>query len=132
MFKKIAIVAGVILLFVVIGLGILAYQLAGMAHNFESELNRVAAIDLKKVPDGIYSGSYGNFVVSARVEVVVKNHRIKKITIVDQKCGRGYEARDTVLRILEAQSPKVDAVTGASSSSRCIMIAVARALKNIH
>ena len=112
----------------VIGFGILVYRLAGMAHRMESDLAGIKTVDLAKIADGVHAGSYGNFVVSAKVEVTVKRHRIEKITIIEQNCGPGYEARDTLVRILKAQSPKVDAVTGASSSSRSIMLAVARAL----
>ena len=52
------------------------------------------------------------------------------IDIKEQNCGQGYGARGTIDRIILKQSPKVDAVTGASSSSRCIMIAVDQALRN--
>ena len=132
MLKKIGIIVGIIILIAAIGFGFLIYRLAGMAHRIESDLAGITSINLTKVADGVYTGSYGDFVVSAKVEVAVKNHRIKKITIVDQNCGPGYEAKDTVSRIIAAQSPKVDAVTGASSSSRSIMLAVARALKNLN
>lgn len=67
--------------------------------------------------------------VSVNLEVTVKDHRIVEIDIKEQDCGPGYEARETVDRILEAQSPRVDAVTGATGSSMCIMIAVHRALR---
>ncbi|MBI5700021.1 FMN-binding protein [Candidatus Saganbacteria bacterium] len=129
MLKKILITVGVILLLIVLGVGLLMYRLAGMAGSIEKESAKLTKVDLKKVADGTYVGSFGNFVVSARVEVTVKNHRIKKITLVDQKCGPGYEARVTIDRMMKAQSPKVDAVTGASSSSRTLMVAVDRALK---
>lgn len=129
MLKKILIAAGVILLLIVLGIGLLMYRLTGMAGSIEQESARLTQVNLSRVADGTYLGSYGNFVVSAEVEVVVKNHRIKKITIIDQKCGPGYEARDTIRRMMEAQSPKVETVTGASSSSRTLMIAVDRALK---
>jgi uncharacterized protein with FMN-binding domain len=128
MIKKIAIVAGVILLIVVVGAGIMMSKLAGMAHSIEAENAKVSKVDLSKISDGNYSGSYGDFVVFASVEVAVRNHRIEKITIKDQKCGKGYEALATIDRIIKAQSPKVDAIAGASSSSRSIMVAVFRAL----
>jgi uncharacterized protein with FMN-binding domain len=129
MLKKIGIVAAIVLLVVVVGFGILIYRLAGMAHTIEGEQSKVTGVNLAKVADGVYSGSFGNFVVFASVEVVVKNHRIDQITIKEQHCGKGYEALETINRIIKAQSPKVEAVTGASSSSRCIMIAVDRALR---
>jgi len=45
-----------------------------------------------------------------------------------QHCGPGYEAKEVLDRIVAAQSPQVDVVTGATGSSRCLMAAVHRAL----
>lgn len=129
MLKKIAVIIGIVSLVAIVGFGILAFRLAGMAHRIEAEEAKIMKVDLMKVADGVYSGSYGNFVVSAKVDVAVKNHRIANITVVDQDCGPGYNAFETISRIIKAQSPKVDVVTGASSSSRTIMVAVYRALK---
>jgi uncharacterized protein with FMN-binding domain len=129
MLKKVLVILGIVFFVIVIGFGILMYRLTNMAQTIESELNKVTGINLTKVADGVYAGSFGDFVVFSSVEVVVKDHRIDKIVITDQKCAQGYEAKDTVDRIIQTQSPKVDAVTGASSSSRTIMIAVDRALR---
>ena len=41
-----------------------------------------------------------------------------------------YEALDTIDRIIEAQSPKVDTTSGATGSSLCIQAAVYRALNS--
>jgi len=129
MLKKIGIVVGVIALIAVIGFGILLFRLAGMANKLEAENDKIGGYNLSQVKDGVYTGQSGDFVVSAKVAVTVKNHKIKEIKILEQKCGPGYEAKDTVNRIIKAQSPKVDAVTGASSSSRSIMNAVDQALR---
>ncbi|MDD4178598.1 MAG: FMN-binding protein [Candidatus Margulisbacteria bacterium] len=129
MIKKIGVVVGIILILAAIGFGVLMFRLAGMANKIEGIQNKITNVNLAKIPDGVYSGSYGDFVIFTSLEVTVKNHRITKITIKKQDCGKGYEALATIDRIIKAQSPKVDAVTGASSSSRCIMIAVDRALR---
>lgn len=129
MLKKIGIILGVICLVVVIGFGILIYRLTNMANRIEGTLDKTAVVSLAKVADGTYAGSYGDFLNTVSLKVTVKKHKITNITIIDQKCGQGYGALDTVDRIIKAQSSKVDAVTGASSSSRVIMIAVNKALK---
>lgn len=129
MFKKIGITLGIILVLVIIGVGGLMYRLVNMAHRIEGTLDKTQVVSLAKVADGTYAGNYGDFLNTVSLEVTVKKHKIEKITIIDQKCGPGYGALDTVNRIIKAQSPKVDAVTGASSSSRVIMIAVNKALK---
>jgi uncharacterized protein with FMN-binding domain len=129
MLKKIGVVIGVIIIIGAVGMGLMIYRLNGMASKIKCEETNIVKIDLKKIPDGDYSGSYGDFVVSAKVKVTVKNHRISDVVIMEQSCGKGYNALNTVDRIIKAQSPKVDAVTGASNSSKTIMIAVYRALK---
>ncbi len=128
MLKKIGIVIVIIVLVIagVIGAFYIRYQ--SMAGNVKHQYDGIKPVDLRKVADGVYSGSFGDFLVSAKVNVTVKLHRIKEIKIVEQKSGPGYEALDTTKRIIKAQSPKVDAVTGASGSSMVIMIAVHRAL----
>jgi len=116
---------------------VLGIALAAIAVWFKIRCDRmvkvfaeteVAAVDLYSVPDGVYTGTFGEFLVSATVEVDVEAHHITGITVVDQHCGSGYRALETIDRIMAAQSPLVDAVSGATDSSRCIMIAVYRAL----
>lgn len=130
MLKKIGIVIGIVVLIAVIGFGIMIFRMAGMANKIEAENAKIGGYNLSQVKDGTYVGQAGDFVVSAKVQVTVKNHKIKEVKLLEQKCGPGYEAKDTIDRIIKAQSPKVDAVTGASTSSRSIMNAVDQALKN--
>jgi len=129
MLKKVLIVLGVVILLLMIGGGVMIYRLNNMAYKFKSDLAKVSNLDLSTVKDGVYNGSYGDFVVSVNLEVTVKKHKITQIVIKDQSCGKGYDARGTIDRIIKAQSPKVDTITGASSSSRSIMLAVDRALR---
>lgn len=91
----------------------------------------VGPVDLSSLDDGTYRGSFGEFLVSVELDVTVRSHRITDIDVVDQRGGSGYEALQTLDRIIEAQSPKVDVVTGATKSSQCIMIAAYRALTEI-
>ena len=129
MLKKVLMVCGIVILLIIITGGVMFYRLNNMAYKFKSDLAKVTSLDLSKIKDGVYSGSYGDFVVSVSLDVTVKNHKITQIVIKDQSCGKGYDARGTIDRIIKAQSPKVEAVTGASSSSRSIMLAVDRALR---
>ncbi len=101
-------------------------RLNGMKNYFESA--HVTDIDLSSVENGTYRGEAGEFLVSVVLEVAVENHRITGIEVIDQKGGEGYEASEMLPRIIEAQSPSVDIVSGATASSRCIMIAVRNAL----
>jgi uncharacterized protein with FMN-binding domain len=99
-----------------------------MASRVESANEQVGPVDLSTVPDGTYEGEFGEFLVFVRLNVTVRDHRITDVEIVEQRCGEGYEATETLERIVQAQSPRVDAVTGATGSSMAIMIAAHRAL----
>ena len=62
------------------------------------------------------------------LEVEVKDNKIDKINIIKQRSGPGYEGRQVINRIIEEQSLKVDANTGATGSSSSIILAVDKAL----
>jgi uncharacterized protein with FMN-binding domain len=85
-------------------------------------------VDLQTVADGTYRGSFGKFVVSVDLEAKVAQHRIVDITIVKESCGKGYDGKKVIERVLQAQAVKVDAIAGATASSRCILIALEKAL----
>lgn len=128
MLKKISLVLLIVLVVVTAVVGAFYICFKSIAHSVKRQYESITPIDMRKVADGVYEGSFSNFLVSAKVAVTVKRHRITEIKILKQKCGPGYEALDIPNRIIRAQSPKVDAVTGASGSSMVIMIAVHRAL----
>jgi uncharacterized protein with FMN-binding domain len=118
-------------------LGCLLLLVLSLAVFFVIRFNRMrqvmlaapaAAVDLSQLADGDYDGEFGDFLVTAKVRVKVANHRIESIKVLDQRCGPGYEALPVLDRIVAAQSPKVDVLTGATGSSRCLMAAVYRAL----
>jgi uncharacterized protein with FMN-binding domain len=90
----------------------------------------VAGVDLSRLADGSYTGTFGDFLVTARVRVRVAGGRITAVEVLDQHAGPGYEAKEIPARIVAAQSPNVDVVTGATGSSRCLMAAVHRALSS--
>ena len=80
--------------------------------------------------DGIYEGSYMGWPNRAVVKVTIRDHRIVDIDIVEHWELRGKEAESMVIqRIIEQQTPDVDAVSGATNSSWVIMNAVEDALE---
>ena len=85
-------------------------------------------VDLSQIKDGVYAGEFGEFLVDVKLEVTVQDHQMTKIEIIAQRSGPGYEALATIDRIIEAQSPNVDVVSGATGSSKSIMLAVQKAL----
>lgn len=119
----------VILIITVVLIALISYmsiRYKGMVKTFYS--TTINNIDLSKVKDGVYSSSYVNFLIRVDLKVTVKNHKITDIKIIKQSCGKGYEATDTVTKVLKAQSLKVDTVTGATGSSMAILKAIEQAL----
>lgn len=91
----------------------------------------ISNIDISKVADGTYTGSYEVLWVAAEVRVVVKNHKIEGIELVKHKNGRGASAEIITSKVIEAQSLEVDIVSGATSSSKVILKAIENALNSI-
>ncbi|MDG5814167.1 hypothetical protein QA601_03690 [Chitinispirillales bacterium ANBcel5] len=128
MLKKGLIIAGILLLILLVAAGGFLWRLRSMYNNFEAEYQTITHVNLQEVADGVYEGSFGDFLVHVDLQATVSGHKITQLEIIHQESGAGYEALETVDRIIEAQSPRVDAVTKATGSSICIMVATYRAL----
>ncbi len=88
-----------------------------------------APVDHAKLKDGTYEGSYRGGPNKATVQVTIKDNNIVKIEILQHQAWRGGIAEATIVeRIIATQSTKVDAVSGATNSSRVIMNAVQNAI----
>lgn len=87
-------------------------------------------INPQELTDGIYQGEFKHGLNKARVEATIRNQRIVKITILQHKAWKGKKV-DTIIpeRIIAGQSTRVDAVSGATNSSRVIMNAVQMAIE---
>lgn len=90
----------------------------------------IETIDLTKIADGTYVGSYDNYRWSNKVEVTVIEHKIIRIKPLKIQDGRGDLVKDLIVRILDWQSPDVDVTTGATASSNGFLKAVETALKS--
>lgn len=87
----------------------------------------------KKLMDGTYEGSYKGGPNKALVKVTIKDNRIVHIQILEHWALKGKKAELIVVRnIIEQQSTGVDAVSGATNSSRVIMNAVQRAIEKAY
>lgn len=84
--------------------------------------------DLSQIADGIYTGSCDNGIVQVRVEVDVQGNAIAGVRITDHQNGLGSPAEAIVEDIIKQQSVEVDAVSGATMSSKSIVKAVENAL----
>lgn len=90
----------------------------------------VSMPDLLNVQDGNYIGEYSITPLHVKVEVSVSNHRITNITILQHDNGLGSTAESIVNDVMEEQSLEIDAVSGATVSSKCILKAVENAIEN--
>lgn len=79
---------------------------------------------MSEIQDGVYSGSYTAAPVSAEVSVTVKDHIITEIQIMKHINGQGASAEIMTDRVIESQSLQIDSVTGATYSSKVILLAI--------
>jgi len=92
-----------------------------------------APVDHGKLKDGTYEGSYRGGPNKATVQVTITDNHIVNIEIIQHQAWRGVIAEATIVeRIIVSQSTKVDAVSGATNSSRVIMNAVQSALEKAY
>ena len=99
-------------------------------ENLEKLANAaIRDIDITALADGIYTGGYSMFPVSAEVRVTVKGQRITGIELLEHNNGRGAPAEVIPSCVVEAQSLDVDAVSGATYSSKVILKAIENALE---
>jgi len=86
-----------------------------------------------RLRDGTYQGSCRAGPNKARVTIIVMDRRIVRILIDEHQAWRGKKAEAPIVkRIIAAQSTRVDAVSGATNSSRVIMNAVQNALEKAY
>lgn len=99
----------------------------------QAGLNKLADItlndlNLDQVADGSYDGSYSVFPVSVEVTVTVNDHIITEIDITKHDNGQGQAGEVIIEDVLEAQSLEVDIISGATYSSKVILLAIQDAL----
>ena len=80
--------------------------------------------------DGTYDGSAKNGPVKVKVKITVSEQKITAIDLISHRTWKGVPAEGIIpSRIIETQSTKVDAVSGATMSSVAIMNAVEDAVQ---
>ncbi len=124
-----------VVLIVVAVIVILAAAIAAVITIAERNQKSVNAtviedFDLTRVPDGTFQGKYSAFPVSVEVEVTVKDHVMTGIDLIEHRNGKGEGANEIPQKVVEAQSLSVDTVSGATLSSKVILLAIRDALQN--
>ncbi|MCD4702661.1 MAG: hypothetical protein K8S24_12475, partial [Candidatus Aegiribacteria sp.] len=83
--KKLLIVLAVIIGILAIGGGFFKIRYDKMVRTFRDE--KVEAVNLQVIEDGVYTGSFGEFLVSVTLDVTVSDNRITDIDIIEQNGG---------------------------------------------
>ena len=121
-----------IILIVVLTAGLLAGGIyLKSIHDYKEKVKALTFtdIDLGTVADGKYDGRCETGVVNAEVLVTVKDHVITDIALTKHDNGKGKPAEVITDRMLQEQTTDVDAVSGATNSSKVIRKAVENALE---
>lgn len=121
-----------VVIFVLAGLTLLVVSVvAVLMIRMNSQVNDfdTTPIDVTKVADGVYEGQSETDLVKADVRVTISNGKIKDIEIVKHMCGKGKPAEAMTKSMILSNDVEVDAVSGATYSSKVIKDAVRNALK---
>jgi len=103
----------------------------GMKGMKEVREYQIPKVDLATINDGDYTGDYENGRWGLSVKVAIRNHAVTDIQIVDQKKSNVSKSLADKLnkKIMDAGSINVDAVSGATITSKAYLIAVSRAFQ---
>lgn len=121
----IGIIAAVLFIGMVSGV---KYAMDLMYYKEKMSSVTIGEVDLSRVNDGTYIGSFDARLISAAVSVTVRSGEITDIKLLDHKYDKGGTAVAVVDEILKEQSLDVDVVSGATNSSKTILKAVENAL----
>ena len=122
-----------VLLWIAVVLVVLVLGGAIVMKSMESKLDQLSrqampAVALTGLADGVYQGSYAVFPVKVVVEVTVAQGEIIDIALLEHRQGQGKAAEALLPQVVEAQSVQLDAVSGATYSSKVILLAIANSL----
>ena len=122
--RPLAVILAIVAVVIVAG-----YTAGGLQSNLEQlAVSTIASIDLSQIEDGTYSGTYTAIPISAEVRVTVQNHRLTAVELVKHSHGRGAAAEVILDEVLRQQTLGVDAISGATYSSKVILTAIEDAL----
>jgi uncharacterized protein with FMN-binding domain len=90
---------------------------------------KIEDISIGSVRGGTYEGFQDHRIVTAKVRVTVRDGRIADILLLEHKHGPKHGADAIIGHVLDKQSLIVDAISGATYSSKVVLKAIELALK---
>jgi uncharacterized protein with FMN-binding domain len=100
----------------------------GKKQDQDMEALNYQDVDMTMVEDGSYTGECETMLIKVTVEVTVADHKITDIKITRHDNGKGKPAEAIVNDIKEQNRIDVDAISGATHSSKVIKSAIRNAL----
>jgi len=94
----------------------------------KTERIEIENINLDRVPDGAYYGSFESVLTAASVLVRIEDEHIVDIELINHVHSNGADAEKVLDRVLDEQCLDVDTVSGATTSSKVLLKAVEDAL----
>ena len=101
--------------------------------TYQNEIKKIKMeeVQIGNIKDGTYLGECDVEYIYAKVEVTVKDGKIEAIRLLEHRNERGGPAEAILDSIIKQQSVPVDAVSGATNSSKVIEKAVENALQSV-
>jgi uncharacterized protein with FMN-binding domain len=86
-------------------------------------------VDVNNISDGEYTGSFSYSGFEYKVKTILNGHKIKDIVVLHNRDTRhAKQAEGVISEILRKQTPDVDAISGATTTSKALMKAVENSL----
>ncbi|QGU96632.1 FMN-binding protein [Clostridium bovifaecis] len=122
------IILSVVAIMLLVGIGGTLFLIRGL----EKESNIIIDnISISSLEDGVYNGEHKAGRWSNKVEVIVKNHKIDKVNLIeDVLFSKPEVAEELFSRVVKNQSINVDEISGATATSKAYLKAIETALKN--
>jgi len=130
--RKVLIGLGVLALIIVVGFVAITRELTKADKIMATvKVNPEGVSEvLETLADGQYQGEFNpSKLVGATVKVTVKDHAIAAIELVEHNTWRGRPAEVLPDQVIAAQTLAVDFVSGATASSKVILIAIENAIR---
>jgi uncharacterized protein with FMN-binding domain len=89
----------------------------------------VKDFDFTAISDGVYNGNYKCFPVDVEVAVTVLDGKITDIDLIKHFNGKGGAAEVLPGIVVDKQTLEVDTISGATFSSKVILLAIQDALE---
>ena len=107
----------------------LCFSLGACMSDVDVDKLVIADVPISTVRDGTYEGELATMLVTAKVQATVASGRLESVKVLKHRHGPGHGADAIIDRVIAAQSLKVDAISGATASSKVMLKALQSALE---